>query len=65
MQLEELKRSFLHRAGITKVLLPKECEADLDDIPQKVKDEMEFVLVSHMDEVLEHALLRNGEINEN
>ncbi|GAA0865844.1 endopeptidase La [Paraclostridium tenue] len=54
-----------HRAGITKVLLPKECEADLDDIPQKVKDEMEFVLVSHMDEVLEHALLRNGEINEN
>lgn len=54
-----------HRAGITKVLLPKECEADLDEIPQKVKNEMEFVLVSHMDEVLEHALLRNGENNEN
>ena len=54
-----------HRAGITKVLLPKECEADLDEIPQNVKDKMEFVLVSHMDEVLEHALLRNGEINEN
>lgn len=54
-----------HRAGITKVLLPQECEADLDEIPQKVKDEMEFVLVSHMDEVLEHALLRNGEKNEN
>jgi ATP-dependent Lon protease len=54
-----------HRAGITKVLLPKECEADLDEIPQKVKNEMEFVLVSHMDEVLEHALLRNGEKNEN
>ena len=50
-----------HRAGIKKVLLPQECEADLDEIPQKVKDEMEFVLVSHMDEVLEHALLRNGE----
>lgn len=54
-----------HRAGITKVLLPKECEADLDEIPQKVKNEMEFVLVSHMDEVLEHALLRNGEKDEN
>lgn len=54
-----------HRAGITKVLLPQECEADLDEIPQKVKNEMEFVLVSHMDEVLEHALLRNGEKNEN
>ena len=50
-----------HRAGIKKVLLPQECEADLGEIPQKVKDEMEFVLVSHMDEVLEHALLRNGE----
>ncbi|GAA0105758.1 endopeptidase La [Paraclostridium sordellii] len=53
-----------HRAGITKVLLPEECEADLDEIPQKVKDDMEFVLVNHMDQVLEHALLRNGEKNE-
>jgi len=50
-----------HRAGITKVLLPKECESDLDEIPQNVKEKMEFVLVEHMDEVLEHALLRNGE----
>ena len=50
-----------HRAGITKVLLPKECETDLEEIPQNVKEEMEFVLVEHMDEVLEHALLRNGE----
>ena len=50
-----------HRAGITKVLLPKECESDLDEIPQNIKEKMEFVLVEHMDEVLEHALLRNGE----
>ncbi len=50
-----------HRAGITKVLLPKDCEHDLEEIPQNVKDEMEFVLVEHMDQVLEHALLRNGE----
>jgi ATP-dependent Lon protease len=50
-----------HRAGITKVLLPKECEADLDEIPENIKEKMEFVLVEHMDEVLEHALLRNGE----
>ena len=50
-----------HRAGITKVLLPKECEVDLEEIPQNVKEQMEFVLVEHMDEVLEHALLRNGE----
>ena len=50
-----------YRAGITKVLLPKECESDLEEIPQNVREQMEFVLVEHMDEVLEHALLRNGE----
>lgn len=50
-----------HRAGITKVLLPRDCESDLDEIPENVKEKMEFVLVDHMDQVLEHALLRNGE----
>ncbi len=50
-----------HRAGITKVLLPKECEHDLDEIPSNVKENMEFILVEHMSQVLEHALLRNGE----
>lgn len=54
-----------HRAGITKVLIPKECEADLDEIPENVKGKMEFVLVEHMDEVLEQALLKSGENNEN
>ncbi|MGO0941993.1 endopeptidase La, partial [Clostridioides difficile] len=49
-----------HRAGITKVLIPKECEADLDEIPENVKEKMEFVLVEHMDEVLEQALLKSG-----
>lgn len=53
-----------HRAGITKVLIPKECEADLDEIPENVKEKMEFVLVEHMDEVLEQALLKSGEKNE-
>ena len=54
-----------HRAGITKVLLPKDCEKDLDDIPTNIKSEMEFVLVDHISQVLDHALLRNGESNEN
>ncbi|HBF0145703.1 endopeptidase La [Clostridioides difficile] len=54
-----------HRAGITKVLIPKECEADLDEIPENVKEKMEFVLIEHMDEVLEQALLKSGENNEN
>ena len=30
-----------HRAGITKVLLPKECEADLEEIPQNVKEQID------------------------
>lgn len=46
-----------HRAGIRKVLLPKDNERDLIDIPESIKNEMEFVPVSHMDEVLRHALL--------
>ncbi len=44
------------RAGITTVLLPKENERDLEDIPKDVKDVMEFHLVESMDEVLQIAL---------
>ncbi len=46
-----------HRAGITKILLPQDNEKDLGEIPDSVKREVEFVPVSHMDEVLEHALV--------
>ncbi|MCR2802609.1 endopeptidase La [Paenibacillus soyae] len=46
-----------HRAGIKKVLLPKDNERDLRDIPDSIREAMEFVPVSHIDEVLKHALL--------
>lgn len=46
-----------HRAGITKALLPEECKADLDEIPDNVKKDMEFVLVETMDDVLREALV--------
>jgi len=46
-----------HRAGLKKVILPKDNEKDLDDIPDIVKKDLQFVLVSHLDEVLEHALV--------
>lgn len=49
-----------HRAGLTKVILPKENEKDIDDIPESVRNELEFVPVSHVDEVLKHALLEGG-----
>ncbi|MED4903846.1 endopeptidase La [Parageobacillus thermoglucosidasius] len=45
-----------HRAGLKKVILPKDNEKDLDDIPDVVKKDLQFVLVSHLDEVLQHAL---------
>ena len=54
-----------HRAGIKKVLIPRECEAQLDEIPENVKEKLEIVLVDHMDQVLEHALVKDGEKNEN
>ncbi|CAM4191886.1 ATP-dependent Lon protease [Paenibacillus endophyticus] len=46
-----------HRAGIRTILLPKENERDLRDIPDSVRHDMQFFPVSHMDEVLQHALL--------
>ncbi|RDU36282.1 endopeptidase La [Neobacillus piezotolerans] len=49
-----------HRAGLTKVILPKDNEKDIDDIPESVRNEMQFVLVSHVDEVLKHALSDGG-----
>ncbi len=54
-----------HRAGIKKVLIPRECDAQLDEIPENVKEKLEIVLVDHMDQVLEHALVKDGEKNEN
>jgi ATP-dependent Lon protease len=46
-----------HRAGLTKIICPKDNEKDIDDIPMSVREELTFVLVSHVDEVLKHALL--------
>lgn len=45
-----------HRAGLKTVVLPKENEKDLDDVPETVRADLRFVLVEHMDEVLKVAL---------
>jgi ATP-dependent Lon protease len=44
------------RAGISKILLPRRNEMDLDDIPKEVRDTMTFVPVDELSEVLRHAL---------
>ena len=45
-----------HRAGIKRVLVPDRNKADLDEVPKEVRDELEFVFVSKLDEVLQAAL---------
>jgi len=45
-----------HRAGIKKVIIPKDNKKDLEDIPKYVIDDLNFYFVSHMDEVLSIAL---------
>ena len=45
-----------HRQGIRTIVLPRRNEHDLEDVPQQARDELTFVLVDHMDEVLEAAL---------
>ena len=55
-----LKEKLLaaHRAGIKKVLIPRDNEKDLAEIPKKIIDEIEIILVSSVDEVLKNALTK-------
>ena len=46
-----------NRAGIKTILLPAENKRDLEDIPDTVQKKLKIVLVSHMDEVLDRALV--------
>ncbi len=55
-----LKEKLLaaHRSGVKKVLIPKENEKDLIDIPQKVKEDIKILPVETADEVLKLALVK-------
>jgi ATP-dependent Lon protease len=46
-----------HRAGIKHIILPAENEADLDDLPQEVREDLRFSPVRSLDEVFALALL--------
>jgi len=46
-----------HRIGVTTVILPRENEKDLADIPRNVLDVLTVELVEHVDEVLKIALV--------
>jgi len=58
LQIGGLKEKVLaaHRAGVTTIILPKDNEKDLADIPKAVLDALELHLVESMDEVLKIAL---------
>jgi ATP-dependent Lon protease len=46
-----------HRSGIKKVLVPKENEKDLEEIPANIRGDVKLVLVESMDEVWHHSLV--------
>ena len=47
------------RGGVKKVIIPKDNEKDLVDIPDNVKNGLEIIIASTVDEVLEHALTQS------
>ena len=49
------------RAGITEIILPVENEADLEDIPEDVRDQIIFHLAENLDDVIRVALAKNGD----
>ncbi|MEM6407286.1 MAG: endopeptidase La [Pseudomonadota bacterium] len=63
MPIGGLKEKLLAalRGGIKTVLIPQENEKDLADIPDNVKEGLEIIPVSHVSEVLEHALTSQPE----
>jgi len=55
-----LKEKMLaaHRAGIRTIVIPKDNQKDLADIPEDIRDEFKIHCVENMDEVLKVALTR-------
>lgn len=50
-----------HRAGVSKVIIPRDNEKDLKEIPHKILRNMKIILVDEMDEVLRNALVDKGQ----
>lgn len=45
-----------HRAGLKTIILPQDNEKDIEDVPESVRNDLTFILASHMDDVLKVAL---------
>ena len=53
-----------HRAGIKHIIIPKANEADIEDVPQEVRDTLKFYPVETLSEVLDIALVKPPAIDE-
>ncbi|MCL5674266.1 MAG: endopeptidase La [Candidatus Omnitrophica bacterium] len=60
LKIGGLKSKILaaHRSGIKTVIIPKENENDMDEIPKKIRQELEVVSVSNIFEVLDKAMVQ-------
>ncbi len=45
-----------HRLGLTSIILPERNEKDLEDIPDEIRNNLKFILVQHVDQVIDVAL---------
>jgi ATP-dependent Lon protease len=59
LQIGGLKSKTIaaHRAGIKVVLMPNDNAKDIPELPERIKNDLELICVSHLDDVLEIALL--------
>ncbi|MBM4344446.1 MAG: endopeptidase La [Deltaproteobacteria bacterium] len=58
LQIGGLKEKMIaaHRAGIRRIVVPRENERDLQEIPKQVTDALDIVFVDHADQVLQNVL---------
>jgi ATP-dependent Lon protease len=59
LQIGGLKAKTIaaHRSGIKTVILPQENAKDIPELPERIREDLELICVSHLDEVLDIALL--------
>ncbi len=53
-----------HRSGIQKIIIPRECEKDLEEIPGSIARQLDIVLIDHMDDILSQALKPSSDMQQ-
>jgi ATP-dependent Lon protease len=53
-----------HRAGIKHIIIPKANEADVEDVPEEVRNVLKFYPVETLSEVLEIALVKPAAVED-